>query len=74
MAAKDAGSVTIVFHGDNREITLEPESTNRIMDLLDELRVPLDGVLVFNGDAPVPLDALVRDFGLLKIVRVASGG
>jgi sulfur carrier protein ThiS len=62
------------FTREKREITISLEAGESVMDLLAKADVPVDGVLVFRGNVPVPLDEDVIDVDELTVVSVASGG
>jgi sulfur carrier protein ThiS len=68
------GSVKLNFTREKREITISLEAGESVMDLLAKADVPVDGVLVFRGNVPVPLDEDVIDVDELTVVSVASGG
>lgn len=57
-----------------RKINVDPSL--RIIDIIREQGLPVDGVLVMSGGRPVPLDMTLGEIekGYLKVINVASGG
>jgi sulfur carrier protein ThiS len=55
-----------------RTISVGPD--HRLMDLLKNLDIPMDGVIAFSDGSPVPLDDIIWDLKMITIVNVASGG
>ena len=74
MAGSDDGKITVVLHRGDREVKVEMEPGDRIMDILDRIEVPLDGVLVFRDGVPVPVDEEAIGIHRIRVIRVASGG
>jgi len=74
MARSEKAKATLIMHRGGENLSLDIASGDRVMDLLDGIGVPLDGVLVFREGTPVPLDMEVEAGMVLKVIRVASGG
>ena len=74
MALSEPVKATLILHRDEKEFSLDITPGDRVMDLLDGIGVPMDGVLVFRDGSPVPLDMEVREKMVLTVIRVASGG
>ncbi len=59
---------------EKRSIEVEVISSDRIIDILRRVDLPVDGVLVFMEDRPIPLDTALGDIENIKVINVASGG
>ena len=53
-------------------VTVRDGST--VQDVLRAIQVPPDAVIVMRDDAPLPVDAPVRDGERLRVLTVVSGG
>jgi len=73
-SGKCRGIITLRLLREKRDILVEPAPEEKIMDLLRKAGIPLDGVLVFMGNVPLPLDDDVEGVDELTVVTVASGG
>jgi len=74
MARSEPAKATLILHREGKEFSLDITPGDRVMDLIDSIGVPMDGVLVFMDGSPVPLDMEVREEVVLTVIRVASGG
>jgi sulfur carrier protein ThiS len=66
--------ITLKLTRERRESRIIIEEGDRVMDLLKRAGLPVDGVLVFKGNVPIPLDDDRLDVDELTVVTVASGG
>ena len=64
--------VTITQDGEETLLDLAAGST--ILDALSEMEIPPDIVLTFMGGKPVPIDTLLQDGDVVKLLVVVSGG
>jgi sulfur carrier protein ThiS len=57
-------------------LEVEADEGSNMIDIIRKVDQPVDGVLVFLGSRPVPLDTPIVEIGEaeLRIVSVASGG
>jgi sulfur carrier protein ThiS len=66
--------IRIVLSRENDEKTPIVYPDDTVLDLLLRMKIHPDGVLVFSGSEPIPLDDTVEGLDELKIINVASGG
>ncbi len=66
--------ITLKLTREKRESIVNIQTGDRVMDLLRKAGLPVDGVLVFKGNVPVPLDDDNLDADELTVITVASGG
>ncbi|MGA1794045.1 MAG: hypothetical protein ACMUHM_08845 [Thermoplasmatota archaeon] len=74
MDRSEPGGVTLILHREQEKRYIDIAPGDVVMDLLDDIGMPLDGTLVFSEGSPVPLDMEVEDEMVLTVIRVASGG
>ena len=66
--------ITLKLTREKRESIVNIEDGDRVIDLLRRAGLPVDGVLVFKGKVPLPLDDDAFDADELTVITVASGG
>ncbi|MGA1848525.1 MAG: hypothetical protein ACMUHB_04210 [Thermoplasmatota archaeon] len=66
--------ITLKLTREKRGSIVKIEDGDRVMDLLRRAGLPVDGVLVFKGNVPLPLDDVDFDADELTVITVASGG
>jgi hypothetical protein len=67
-------SLKLLLKREGREIDVDVMGDQNLIEVLKRADLPVDGVLVFDGNAPIPLDSKAADFDVLTVVNVASGG
>ena len=59
---------------EDRMVEVESWEGDTLVDILRRAGIPVDGVVVFSGERPVPIDDPVMEHDDLKVVTVSSGG
>ena len=68
------GNIRLVLIREKKTLKAPLFKYDSILDLLRREGIPVDGVLVFYGDDPVPLDGSPDNIKELRVLNVASGG
>ncbi len=68
--------INVHLERENERIVIDIDRDSTLMDLIREMGQPVDGVLIFNGPEPLPLDTLMTDIkgNDIRLIAVASGG
>ena len=68
------GSLKLLLQKESREIDVEVNEGQTMIEVLKEAGLPIDGILIFDNGRPVPLDSEANTFDVLTIINVSSGG
>lgn len=71
---KQPGTIVLELQREAREMEVEVEQGQSFIEVLKIAELPVDGVLVFAGGVPIPLDSEARSYERVTVVNVASGG
>jgi sulfur carrier protein ThiS len=71
---ESARSLKLVLRREDREIDLGVSEGQTLIEVLKRADLPIDGVLIFDEDKPIPLDSTAAEFEVLTVINVASGG
>ncbi len=68
--------INVHLEREKERISMDIDSDSTLMDLIREIGQPIDGILIFNGHEPLPLDTVLNDIkgNDIRLITVASGG
>lgn len=68
------GDVELTVEIGRKQSVLKMPEGSTVETMLDSLGLYPDAHIVLRGRSPIPVDSLVTEGDLLRIVKVASGG